>query len=196
VVVAMLNLICVPLVVFAGIAVPDKILTVPILTAFVVSVAHFAALYRLRVKIPAGQAFGAVFAAMSVQWTVARAVGFGLIKDSLPFVRTAKGGSSRKAQDFPAFWEGVIAGLLIASAIFVYATNWERVREINMFALVLAVQSLPFLSAMMIAALESSRANEFAAWRALEARIMGLLPQRGPIVEAPATIEKRVEPVQ
>jgi cellulose synthase/poly-beta-1,6-N-acetylglucosamine synthase-like glycosyltransferase len=196
VVVALLNLICVPFVVFAGIAVPDKILTIPILAAFVVSVAHFAALYRLRVRIPPSQAFGAVFAAMSVQWTVARAVGFGLIKDSLPFVRTAKGGSSRKSQDFPAFWEAVIAGLLLASAIFVYATNWERVREINMFALVLAVQSLPFLSAMMIAALESSRANEFAAWRALEARMMGLLPQRGPIVEAPATIEKRVEPVQ
>ncbi|MET0670283.1 MAG: glycosyl transferase family 2, partial [Xanthobacteraceae bacterium] len=188
--------ICVPFVVFAGIAVPDKILTIPILAAFMVSVAHFAALYRLRVKIPPGQALGAVFAAMSVQWTVARAVGFGLFKDTLPFIRTAKGGNSRKGQDFPAFWEAVIAGLLLASAIFVYATNWERVREINMFALVLAVQSLPFLSAMMIAALESSRANEFAAWRALEARITGLLPQRGPIIEAPATAEKRVEPVQ
>ena len=67
-------------------------LTIPILAAFVVSVAHFAALYRLRVEIPAGQALGAVFAAMSVQWTVARAVGFGLVKDTLPFVRTAKGG--------------------------------------------------------------------------------------------------------
>jgi exo-beta-1,3-glucanase (GH17 family)/cellulose synthase/poly-beta-1,6-N-acetylglucosamine synthase-like glycosyltransferase len=196
VVVALLNLICVPFVVFAGIAVPDKILTIPILAAFVVSVAHFAALYHLRVKIPAGQALGAVFAAMSVQWTVARAVGFGLIKDSLPFVRTAKGGNSRKSQDFPAFWEAVIAGLLIASAIFVYATNWERVREINMFALVLAVQSLPFASAALIAALESSRINNFALWRALETRLSGMLPQRGPIVEAPATVEKRVDLVQ
>jgi hypothetical protein len=93
----------------------------------------------------------------------------------------------------------VIAGLLLASAIFVYATNWERVREINLFALVLAVQSLPFLSATLIAALETSRANEFAAWRALEARLTALLPQRAAIAQAaqaPATVEKRIEPAQ
>ena len=50
----MLNLIWVPFVVFAGIAIPDKMLTIPILAAFVVSVAHFVALYRLRVQIPRG----------------------------------------------------------------------------------------------------------------------------------------------
>ena len=61
-----------------------------------VSVVHFVALYRLRVRPRIGQMLGAVFAAMSVQWTVARAVGFGLIKDHLPFVRTAKGGLRRK----------------------------------------------------------------------------------------------------
>ena len=33
----------------------------------------------------------AVLAAMSVQWTVARAVATGFVKDHLPFVRTAKG---------------------------------------------------------------------------------------------------------
>ena len=134
VVVALLNLIWVPFVAFAGIAIPDKILTIPILAAFVVSIAHFVALYRLRVKIPQSQALGAVFAAMSVQWTVARAVGFGLVKDRLPFVRTAKGGTARQATDFPAFWEAVIAGLLVASAIYLFATNWERVSEINLFA--------------------------------------------------------------
>ena len=62
----------------------------------------------------AGQMLGAVFAAMSVQWTVARAVGIGLFKERLPFLRTAKGGVSRKGPDFPAFWEAVIAGLLLA----------------------------------------------------------------------------------
>jgi cellulose synthase/poly-beta-1,6-N-acetylglucosamine synthase-like glycosyltransferase len=196
VLVALLNLIWVPFVALIGIAIPDKVLTIPILAAFVVSIAHFAALYRMRVKIPPGQALGAVFAAMSVQWTVARAVGFGLIKERLPFVRTAKGGNTRKGQDFPAFWETVIAGLLIASAIFLYATNWERVREINLFALVLMVQALPFASAVLLAALEGSRANEFGAWRALEGRLAGVLPQRAPVAEAPATIEKRVEPAQ
>src|SRR5262249_13397983 len=103
--VALLNLIWVPVVAFAGIAIPDKILTVPILAAFVVTLLHFIALYRLRVAIPRGQMVGAVFAAMSVQWTVARAVACGVWKESMPFMRTAKGGLTRKGPDFPAFWE-------------------------------------------------------------------------------------------
>ena len=51
-----------------------------------------------------------------------------------------------------------------------HATNWERVREIDLFALVLVVQSLPFLAAVALAALEGSRVNDFAFWRGLEAQ--------------------------
>jgi exo-beta-1,3-glucanase (GH17 family)/cellulose synthase/poly-beta-1,6-N-acetylglucosamine synthase-like glycosyltransferase len=153
VLVALLNLAWVPFVAILGIAIPDKVLTIPILAAFVVSTAHFLSLYRLRVAIPGGQMLGAVFAAMALQWTVARAVGFGLIKDGLPFVRTAKGGAAPRSTDFPAFWEAVLSGLLVASAIFLHATNWERVREIDLFALVLLVQSLPFLASAGLAVL-------------------------------------------
>ena len=96
--VAILNVIWVPVVAFLDIAVPDKILTAPIIASFIVSLAHFATLYQLRVRPRAGQLLGSVFAAMSVQWTVARAVGFGVIKDRLPFVRTSKGGLRRTAE--------------------------------------------------------------------------------------------------
>jgi hypothetical protein len=41
---------------------------------------------------------------MSLQLTVARAVMLGIWKESLPFMRTAKGGATRKGPDFPAFW--------------------------------------------------------------------------------------------
>ena len=109
--VAILNIIWVPVVAFLDIAMPDRILTIPILASFIVSVAHFVTLYRLRVRIPVGQLITSVFAAMSVQWTVARAVGFGVVKDHLPFVRTAKGGL-RRSTDFPAFWEAMLAALL------------------------------------------------------------------------------------
>src|SRR6185369_66509 len=81
VLVALLNLIWVPFVVMFGVGIPDKILTIPIFVTFGVAVAHFVWLYRLRVRIAPGQMLGAVFAAMGLQWTVARAVGFGLIKD-------------------------------------------------------------------------------------------------------------------
>jgi exo-beta-1,3-glucanase (GH17 family)/cellulose synthase/poly-beta-1,6-N-acetylglucosamine synthase-like glycosyltransferase len=202
VVVALMNLIWVPFVAVLGIAIPDKVLTLPILAAFVVSMVHFVALYRLRVGIPLGQMIGSMLAAMSVQLTVARAVGFGLIRDHLPFVVTAKGGRTTRSADFPAFWEGVIGTLLIGSAGFLHWTNLERVREIDLFALVLLVQSLPFLAAVIIAALESSRGNEFATWRRLDAKLAQALPWRAAtvtataIAEAPATVENRIEPAQ
>jgi hypothetical protein len=190
----------VPFVAIVGIAIPDKILTLPILAAFAVSVLHFVALYRLRVRIPAGQMFGAVFAAMGLQWTVARAVGIGIVKDGLPFVRTAKGGTGRRSADFPAFWEAVLSALLVGSAIFLHATNWEMVREIDLFALALAIQALPFLASAGIAALEGTRFNEFAFWHGLEGRIGQLLSRRRPASDAsappPVPVDNRIEPAQ
>ncbi|MGZ3358666.1 MAG: glycosyltransferase [Xanthobacteraceae bacterium] len=184
VVVAILNLIWVPVVAFAGIAIPDTILTLPILAAFAVTLAHFIALYRLRVSIRFGQMMAAVVAAMSVQWTVARAVGCGIWKESLPFMRTAKGGATSKGPDFPAFWEAVLAALLLIGSAIVVATNYKQIHEINIFALVLVVQSLPFLAAVAIAGLEASRFNSFAYWHGLKARIA--LPRRAAVVEVPA----------
>jgi exo-beta-1,3-glucanase (GH17 family)/cellulose synthase/poly-beta-1,6-N-acetylglucosamine synthase-like glycosyltransferase len=198
VVVAILNLVWVPVVAFAGIAIPDKILTVPILAAFAVALAHFIALYRLRVAIPLGQMVGAVVAAMAVQWTVARAVGSGMWKESLPFLRTAKGGATRKGPDFPAFWEAVLAALLLIGAMIVVGTNYKQIREINIFAAVLIVQSLPFLAAVAIAALEGSRFNGFAYWAAFEARLAALVPGSAAAVETPVQLpaDKQVETVQ
>ena len=101
---------------------------------------------------------------MSVQWTVARAVGFGVIKDRLPFVRTSKGGLRRTA-DFHGILGGGAGGLLILGAIVLVVTNYKEVREINIFALVLVVQSLPFIAAVGLAVIERTRLNDFAYWR-------------------------------
>jgi exo-beta-1,3-glucanase (GH17 family)/cellulose synthase/poly-beta-1,6-N-acetylglucosamine synthase-like glycosyltransferase len=173
--VAILNIIWVPVVAFLDIAVPDRILTVPIIASFIVSVAHFATLYRLRVRPRTGQLLGSVLAAMSVQWTVARAVGFGVIKDRLPFVRTSKGGI-RRSTDFHAFWEAILAGLLVLGAVVLVSTNIKEIREINIFAVVLLIQSLPFVAAVGLAVIERTRLNDFAYWRNLEARVAEVLP--------------------
>ena len=186
VVVAILNLIWVPIVAFADIAVPDKILTLPIIASFVVSLAHFLALYRLRVKIKAGQMLGAMIAAMSVQWTVSRAVAQGLITEHIAFARTSKGGLSRMSIEFQAFWEAVIGVLLLVGATVLVVTNgYKQVREIYIFAGVLVLQSLPFLAAVAIALLENSRTNSFAFWRnsaVRTAELIGLRPVRLPAV--------------
>jgi len=201
VVVAIMNLIWVPIVAFVGIAVPDKILTIPIIASFAVSVLHFLALYRLRVNINKKQTFGAIIAAMSVQWTVAQAVWDGLVKDHLPFARTAKGGRSRLKTDFQAFWEAVIGGLLILGAAVLVATNDHRISEIYIFAFVLVLQSLPFLSATLIAAFDGNRINDFAYWAELRTRLATLASRRPAlgkvIADTPvAPADKRVEPAQ
>ncbi len=191
--VAIQNIIWVPVVAFLDIAVPDRILTIPIIASFTVSLMHFVTLYRLRVRSNAAQLTGSVFAAMSVQWTVARAVGFGLIKDHLPFVRTAKGGL-RRSTDFHAFWEAVLAGLLVLGAVVLVATNIKDVREINIFAAVLVVQSLPFIAAAGLALLERTPLNDFATWRALEARLGELVAGRPQHTPAPVAKRPKLVP--
>src|ERR1700735_4155199 len=186
VLVAILNLIWVPIVAFAGIAVPDKILTLPIMAAFIVSLVHFVVLYRLRVPVKWGQTLGAMVAAMSVQWTVSRAVANGLITEHLAFSRTSKGGFSLMSVEFQAFWEAVIGELLlIGAALLVASNNFKQVREIYIFAGVLVLESLPFLSAVAIAILENSRINEFTFWRntgVRPAELIGLRPGASPPV--------------
>jgi exo-beta-1,3-glucanase (GH17 family)/cellulose synthase/poly-beta-1,6-N-acetylglucosamine synthase-like glycosyltransferase len=205
VVVALLNILWVPVVAFANIAVPDRILTIPIIAAFVVSVAHFVALYRLRVRVTPGQMAGAVCAAMSVQWTVARAVAMGVLKEHVPFLRTAKGGVGRKGADFAAFWEAVIAALLLLGSLTLVVTNYKQVSEINIFAFVLVVQSLPFLAAVALGAIEGTRFNDFVYWRSLRVRVAELLPQSramttqvmNQVIAEPSKVSAdTVEPVQ
>jgi hypothetical protein len=84
--------------------------------------------------------------------------------------------------------------------VLVFETNYEQVREINLFADVLLIQSLPFLAAAVLAALEGSRANDFAFWRGLEIRLVQRLrPARiaeVAIVEAAKPAEERIEAAQ
>jgi exo-beta-1,3-glucanase (GH17 family)/cellulose synthase/poly-beta-1,6-N-acetylglucosamine synthase-like glycosyltransferase len=186
VLVAILNLIWVPIVAFADIAIPDKILTLPIIAAFVVSLVHFVVLYRLRVPVKWGQMLGAMVTAMSVQWTVSRAVANGLITEHLAFARTSKGGFSLMSVEFQAFWEAVIGVLLLVGAAVLVVTNSQKeVREIYVFAAVLVLESLPFLSAVAIAILENSRVNTFSFWRnsaVRTAELIGLRPVAMPTV--------------
>jgi exo-beta-1,3-glucanase (GH17 family)/cellulose synthase/poly-beta-1,6-N-acetylglucosamine synthase-like glycosyltransferase len=201
VVVALLNLLWVPVVAFVGIAIPDKILTLPIIATFVVSVIHFTVLYRARVAIPTRHATAGMIAAIAMQWTVARAVGIGLVREHLPFVRTAKGGSARQRQQFPAFYEAILGSLLVLGAAIVFATNYEGVREVNLFADVLLIQSLPFLAAAALAALEGSRVNDYAFWRGLLAvrPLLGVRPATiatVAIAEAAKPVENRIEAAQ
>jgi hypothetical protein len=80
--------------------------------------------------------------------------------------------------EFQAFWEAVIGVLLIVGAIVLVVFNQKEVREIYIFAAVLVLQSLPFLSAVAIAILENSRINNFGFWRSSAIRTAELIGLR------------------
>jgi hypothetical protein len=167
---ALLNLIWVPFVAFKVVAIPDALLTLPIFSAFLVSLIHFVCSYRLRVAVPYRQMFGAMVVFMSVQWTVASAA----FKAALPaqssyFHRTRKGSGVSLHTRFTAMPEAVIGALLVAGSITVFATNFYRFFETDLFGAILLIQSLPFLSAVALTWLErvsDGNLNKMAAIRA------------------------------
>ena len=163
---ALLNLIWVPFVVFQVVAIPDSLLLLPSVAAFVVSLLHFVSAYRTRVAVPYRQMLGAMVVFMSVQWTVARAA----FEAALPaqksyFHRTRKGGGGAVHGRFAAIPEAVLGTLLVAGGITVFVTNTYRLLDTDLFGGILIIQSLPFLSAVAVAALErfSEAANTKAA---------------------------------
>jgi exo-beta-1,3-glucanase (GH17 family)/cellulose synthase/poly-beta-1,6-N-acetylglucosamine synthase-like glycosyltransferase len=164
---AILNLAFVPFVAFGMIAVPATVLTIPVLAAFMVMLLHFLWLYRTRVRSPFFSSLGAAFAAIALQLTVARAVMEGLFKDGVPFLRTAKGSGGHMSERFPAFWETVFGLLLVGGSLLLYVTNDTQAQAISIFSWVLAVQSLPFLAAVIVTLWERSALNDFATWRKL-----------------------------
>src|SRR5258707_6725237 len=114
---------------------------------------------------------GAGIAGMSVQWTVRRAGGCGVWKETRPFARPAKGGATCKSAEFPAFWEAVLGSLLVVGAVVILATNYKQIRELHVFAAVLLVARLPFLAALALALFGDLRVHEFTDWRTVEATV-------------------------
>ncbi len=205
VLIALLNILWTPVVAFMNIAVPGKILTLPILFMLGISMLHFLLLYRRCLRMPVKDMALALVSHMSLQWTIARAVGSSLKMKKLVFVRTDKGGKAKNANAFPARDEAIIAGLLLASALVVVMTNYTEIRELYLFAAVMVVQSLPFLAAVGLAVLErfsrpvtvsvpeTAPAPVPAAVEPAIARVSTIVPLRGiaaqgPIGPAPAPL--------
>jgi exo-beta-1,3-glucanase (GH17 family)/cellulose synthase/poly-beta-1,6-N-acetylglucosamine synthase-like glycosyltransferase len=159
----LLNLIWVPFVAFDVVAIPDVLLTFPIIAAFLVSLVHFACAYRMRVAVSYWQMLGAMIVFMSVQWTVASAA----FKAAFPashsyFHRTRKGGGAIVTTRILAMPEMWLGSLLLAGATAVYAANIYRHIEADLFATILVVQSLPFVAAVALVWLERFGGNKLS----------------------------------
>jgi cellulose synthase/poly-beta-1,6-N-acetylglucosamine synthase-like glycosyltransferase/exo-beta-1,3-glucanase (GH17 family) len=152
---ALLNLIWVPFIALDKVAVPDVLLTFPIIAAFFVTLVHFACAYRMRVAVTYWQMLGAMIVFMSVQWTVASAA----FKAALPasqsfFYRTRKGGGASHTTRIMTMPEMLLGTLLAAGAATIFAVNVYRHLEADLFATILLLQSLPFFSAVALVWLE------------------------------------------
>jgi hypothetical protein len=168
---ASFNLLWVPFIAAGLVAIPDAVLTAPLITASIISLLHFLFAYQLRVPGPLWQRIAALFVFMSVQWTIANAAARAVIDRRRKFYRTPKGSlTTEPSIHFPATAETVFGCLLLGGAILLFGTNINRVFAIDLFASVLVLQSLPFLSAAGIAVLEGTRANSFGFWRRFRRR--------------------------
>ena len=149
------------MILFVGVLIPTLPFTLPILAMFFVNLLHCLILYLVRVRIAPKHIFGAALAAMSLQFTVGCAVAEGLLGVQLAFKRTDKGGGAQRTP-FPArreFWFGAI---LIVGAAALYISNTTEAIELNVFAITLLVQSLPFLAAVVLAYTERLTAKHEA----------------------------------
>jgi hypothetical protein len=168
---AFFNLLWIPFIAAGLVAVPEGVLTAPLIAASIISLLHFLFAYQLRVPGPLWQRIAALFVFMSVQWTIASAAAGAVFDRRRKFRRTPKGSLTIEPSiHFPATAEAVFGCLLVGGAILMFGTNINRVFAIDLFASVLVLQSLPFLSAAGIAILEGTRANSFGFWRQFRRR--------------------------
>lgn len=150
---AVMNIIWVPVIIFVGVTIPTIPLTIPIITAFIVNILHTFILYRTKVKASFKGIFLSSIASMSLQLIIFKAVFDGFIKDGLPFKRTQKGGKAKKSAN-PIKYESILAILLLIAFFALIFTNKTGIIEIYVFAVTIFIQSIPYLSAIIMRILE------------------------------------------
>jgi len=150
---AVMNLIWVPVIICIGVTIPTIPLTIPIITAFLVNILHTFILYRIKVKASFKETLLSAIASMSLQLIIFKAVWDGFVKDGLPFKRTQKGGKAKKSKS-PIIYETFLGALLIISFIALIITNETGITEIYVFAITILIQSIPYISAMIMRYLE------------------------------------------
>jgi hypothetical protein len=151
---AVMNIIWVPVIIFVGVTIPTIPLTIPIITAFLVNILHTFILYRMKVRATLKDTVLSSIASMSLQLIIFKAVFDGFVKDGLPFKRTQKGGKAKKTSEYPIKHETILAVLLLISFFALIFTNHSGIVEIYVFAATILIQSIPYISAIIMRMLE------------------------------------------
>jgi 4-diphosphocytidyl-2C-methyl-D-erythritol kinase len=75
------------------------------------------------------------------------------VKDGLPFKRTQKGGKAKKSEN-PIKHETILGVLLLIAFFALVFTNKTGIVEIYVFAVTIFIQSIPYISAIIMRYLE------------------------------------------
>jgi len=168
---AVLNLVATPFILLGLLAFPPTALVVPVFAAYLVMLLHTGLLYYRRVTRSPRRIAGAAVAAMSLQFTVARAVLAGLRGRPLPFRRTPKGGGGiapRFQQLTRILPECLLGVLLVVASTLLLVNNPQDIAEQTQFALLLLLQSLPFGATVALQGLETTTQRRPTAGRSRE----------------------------
>jgi len=136
---------------------PPAVFLVPTLSVFVFKIAAGFFLYHARVQCTTRDRIGAAVAGMALSHAVARAVWQGVFTSGKPFFRTPK------CEDKPAALQVLLMareelGLLLAltaSAAAVLIIFTVQNRDAILWAGMLAVQTLPYMAAIFVAAVNA-----------------------------------------
>ena len=140
---------------------PLSLFLIPVLGFFVAKALFGIVLYRVRVPCSWRDTLGAALASMALSHAIARGIFNGLWAKKGEFVRTAK---RRRLRKRPSPWLAVREETLIFTALMlsivamVHAWGFDFI-ETRLWIAILTAQSLPYLSAMIVAMI-AERAGE------------------------------------
>ncbi len=129
---------------------PLAIFVMPTVGVFVAKLLHHLFLYSTRVKCNWRQRFGSAIAGMGLTFTIGRAMWWGLLTRSVPFLRTPKmEGKAAWTAGFLMAREEAVLMLLqwISAGAILFDKGWNDI-DARMWALVMVVQSIPFAAAL------------------------------------------------
>ncbi|MFZ5724572.1 MAG: glycosyltransferase family 2 protein [Pseudomonadota bacterium] len=137
---------------------PLAVFAIPPLALFFFKLAKLWFLYRRRVGADRFSSLAAAFAGLALSYTIARAVLYGLVTRSMPFLRTPK------LKDRDTLWAALVLAreelvlflLLVASAAGVAMRQDAGTTDVQLWVAVLVIQSTPFLAAVTMSAISAT----------------------------------------
>jgi exo-beta-1,3-glucanase (GH17 family)/cellulose synthase/poly-beta-1,6-N-acetylglucosamine synthase-like glycosyltransferase len=142
---------------------PLAVFVLPTVGVFVAKLIHHQFLYATRVKCNWRQRIGSAIAGMGLTYYIGKAMWQGVLTKTIPFLRTPKceGKAAWTAGFLMASEETVLmVSQWACAAAILLAKGWSDL-DARMWALVLAVQSIPYMAALIIALVSALPTEQF-----------------------------------